>query len=746
MPQLQINQGPQDALLYDNSRSYFTNVGYVRTSNFQVEYRDVDPQSAAQFGGTVNFVIPKAADLLGPVDLTLELPVLSNSGNDTPGLTTASTSVPGDTGVAPAELANIREDERVFTQWVDELGFAMIEKATFKVASEEIESLTGEQMQIKNELMTSDEQRLGWEQVMKAGRAAFSGETEPATPDELPSYDDYIISQKRVQSKDYSRIIGIQSGFSADKEYGLDSVRTGRLKRKLVVPLQFFFTKHVSQYFPLAAIAGCNDIRIEVKLRSLDSLVQLHRNVLSEAKGTIPDARTNVPSFNFSKLQTAINSNLGGGCKLRTHFVHVTGPEATTLMNKEHVRLLKLWKHTPFQFTDTANTRSAFDMDLQFLHPVSTLIVTIRRTEDFQSRAVTYNANAAGKGHFFYHGDGMNPNYDADGVEGTGDDSRSMHSVKVDSIKLTLNGQERHPGLSSGIEADYLRSRLIPALHSNSNLTSQQKFALSGGTDKKVICSGVVLTRVNTNIALVSDFSNTAASSAVQAAGGAFIQLPIDGGDIWSNGPPEAGDEVYITGGTTVRRYTVKKAWQGVTGTRSAGNGNAFASAAIADVVVSANQQYIQIHPAVTAEDGNATNGAFRAANNPTVRIIRRMKPEAARVPFAGEGSKNIFVYPFSLNPEGSNPAGAVNFSKVSHAKLTIKLADKILNVETTGDATTYPYNASRDGPGIGSDSVKRWTADVNNESGGFGYTVDVYALYWNWLQVKDGRALLSFA
>ena len=40
MPQLQINQGPQDALLYDNSRSYFTNVGYVRTSNFQVEYRD----------------------------------------------------------------------------------------------------------------------------------------------------------------------------------------------------------------------------------------------------------------------------------------------------------------------------------------------------------------------------------------------------------------------------------------------------------------------------------------------------------------------------------------------------------------------------------------------------------------------------------------------------------------------------------------------------------------------------------
>ena len=68
MPQLQINQGPQDALLYDNTRSYFTNVGYVRTSNFQVEYRDTDSQNTANFGTTVQYVIPKAADLLGPVD------------------------------------------------------------------------------------------------------------------------------------------------------------------------------------------------------------------------------------------------------------------------------------------------------------------------------------------------------------------------------------------------------------------------------------------------------------------------------------------------------------------------------------------------------------------------------------------------------------------------------------------------------------------------------------------------------
>lgn len=36
---------------------------------------------------------------------------------------------------------------------------------------------------------------------------------------------------------------------------------------------------------------------------------------------------------------------------------------------------------------------------------------------------------------------------------------------------------------------------------------------------------------------------------------------------------------------------------------------------------------------------------------------------------------KEIYCYPFALNPEGANPSGSVNFSKVSHAKLSIGVA-----------------------------------------------------------------------
>jgi hypothetical protein len=72
---------------------------------------------------------------------------------------------------------------------------------------------------------------------------------------------------------------------------------------------------------------------------------------------------------------------------------------------------------------------------------------------------------------------------------------------------------------------------------------------------------------------------------------------------------------------------------------------------------------------------------------------------------------KEIYVYPFALNPEGANPSGAVNVSKVSHAKLQI-----------TGNA-------------FGTDKGQ----DIE-------YRCDVWGVHYNWLQIKDGRAITSFA
>lgn len=608
MPQLQINQGPQDALLYDNSKSYFTNVGYTRTSNFQVEYRKVEPQNNPSWGSTVQFVIPKAADLLGPVDLEVDLPAPTASGF---------------TGGGTSFGTNQEKSQytKAYAQWIDEVGFAMLEKITFSVGSNDIETLTGEQLQIKNELMTSDEMRLGYDAVLKTGKAAFNslsadrdGSTDEVIPGEVigtalkgtvtadnsahslsaannGKLPDGMI--KRV-NKDNTRLIELLLGSGETTDSTASPATTAKLfylsadKRKLIIPLGLFFTKHVSQYFPLSAVAGCNDVRISIKLRQLSELVQV---------GGVIDTGAN--AFTSAKLPTL---NLeSSAMRLMCHYVHVTGPEAQVLMNKEHVRLLKLYQHQSETFSTISS--GTLDLNLSFLHPVSTLIITIRAVDDLTtSEGATYSESttavqvmdgsaggrtAMGKGRFFYHGDGTNPNYDryphetASALPAT---TQGQGTLKVDSISLSLNGQERHPGLSKGIETDYLRTRLLPMLHSNSNQVQKQNLGLA-------------------STGAVGTFSSEAAAA------------------------------------------------------------------------------------------------------------------------YGQQGSKNIFVYPFSLNPEGSNPSGAVNFSKVSHAKLS-------LHLDTTSNGV--------------SDSPLELTSGLPSNTGGF--RVDVYALYYNWLQIRDGRALLSFA
>ena len=563
MPQLQINQGPQDALLYDNTRSYFTNVGYVRTSNFQMELRDVPAVNNAAFGSSVSYIIPKSADLLGPVDLIVDL---------------AQAVTP--TGVQNGNYA----------AWVESLGYAMIDEMSFNIGSHQVEKISGDQMNIMNELMKGDTQRQG-KLIGKTGRSGITldvNETAIGT----------AASTYTPNKQNSSRVITSETYMMPAK--------------KLVIPLNFFFTKHPSQYFPLCAIAGCNDVRITIKFRSLNELMIIGRHnykttstsaeettavidvttapystsdaiAAAAAVGDIP-AVAAVPAQTIaSPVPTWVNSAMAKA-ELRCHYVHVTGPEATTLMNKEHVRLLKLWHHQPqtFKVAHTDQGKAAkFDIDLGFLHPVQELIITVRKTGNMTSSTEVGGApnavdqGATCKNYFAYEGNGVDPNIESHlnkiKLHGThqATSATTANTLRVDSFQLSLNGQERHPSLAGkGIDRGYLMDRLMPMLHSNTSET----FTQAGVTD--------------------------------------------------------------------------------------------------------------------AGHDASATFSHLG-------EMLDR---------------KEIYVYPFALNPEGANPSGAVNFSKVSHAKLTI-------------DYTAFQGAAGADEE----------------------YVVDVYGVYFNWLQIKDGRALTSF-
>lgn len=564
MPQLQINQGPQDALLYDNTRSYFTNVGYVRTSNFQTEFRDVDPQNTATLGSTVQFIIPKAADLLGPCDLMIDFTKTELSASSTMGGT-------------------LGDKESIWAGWVESLGFAIIDRIVFSVGSHDIETITGDQLYITNELMRGNEHRFAKAQILKTGRPLVRAKVQDGfwqpIADDSTAYD----NSSRLIAGQYDVTTG---GDTADAFINYDG-------KKLIIPLGLFFTKHPSQYFPLAAIAGCNDIRISVKLRTLNELLVIKTSQPSSTSSVTVNAAakaiTTLPSVNIAT----------GQCKLRCHYVHVTGPEASLLMNKEHVRLLKLWP-SPQSTTATISSKAApevkklFDFELPFLHPVQELIIVIRKTSEMTSstdptaKQNEYDQKARTKNYFAFHGGGKDPNIDSQRKTVHETAIAASNAVEayltVDNFKLTLNGQERHPSLASrGLDRNYLMNRLMPMLHSNTS------------------------------------------STFVDAAAGSYHGGLLDGSTSGASAPGDNHDDLEALG-----------------------------------------------------------------------EMIDR---------------KEIYVYPFALNPEGANPSGAVNFSKVSHAKLTIE-----------------------------------GKAFATNDNTNVEYRCDVWGVHYNWLQIKDGRALTSFA
>lgn len=438
-PQLQLNQGPQDALLFDNTRSYFTNVGYVRTSNFQMELRDVDAQNTPTLGGTVNFVIPKAADLLGPTDLCIEFDKAGNYPGSADG-TTNTGEIWG---------------------WVESVGFAMIDKITFSVGSHDVETLTGDHLNIMNELMRDDKHRYGFAQQLKTGRPLVQGQVVSAGA-EL-----FLDSNKAYDCHD--RIIAYDN-----------IIKEGK---KLIIPLGLFFTTHPSKYFPIAAIAGCNDIRIAVKLKTLKEITMCH-GILSGGSGALTN--TAAKDAGLSAM-TFASGNAIAKAFLRCHYVHVTGPEATALMNKEHVRLMKLFHGNEISeqkslAVTTTGEDYKWSIDLSFLHPVTELIVTIRKVADMGSdqdndiapgTSIPAKNTAQTKNYFAYHGSGKgDPNqetiFNTYKEKATASILKESSHVRLNNIKLTLNGQTRHLD-GQGVDRNYLMNRLMPMLHSNTS-------------------------------------------------------------------------------------------------------------------------------------------------------------------------------------------------------------------------------------------------------------------------------------
>ena len=270
--------------------------------------------------------------------------------------------------------------------------------------------------------------------------------------------------------------------------------------KQLIIPLGMFFMKGPGSYFPLCAIAGCHEVTITVELRNLNELL-----VIKSAPAVLVSAITtdSPAAAGPSITNTSVKIDK---CVMRCHYVHVTGPEATLTMNKEHVRLMKLWTPSREVFFEVdATVLNKYVqvpkqvIELPFLHPISELIFIIRRqtemgtSTDPAMNPEAHDQGSQSKNRFALHGGGnaREPNLDH-GARCYADqkDNYASTTIDVKSINVRLNGSSRHPDLQAAttvgvsgqaIDRHYLQHRLMPMLHSNTGTLMQDVFAGTRG-------------------------------------------------------------------------------------------------------------------------------------------------------------------------------------------------------------------------------------------------------------------------
>ena len=745
--QLSLNQGPQDALLFDNTKSYFTNVGYQRTSNFQMQLRDVDPQNAANFGQTVQFIIPKAADLLGPVDLEIEF---------------NSVAKPSTTGTL---ATNMPAGHAQMWGWVDNVGYAMIEKITFAVGSHDVETLTGDSLNIINELMRSGHSRYGFHQTLKTGRPLFKqeldgGKDNAQVPSSTVNYDpnpaytsyDRIISyvhrhapkQLSTQSDSHSvhhstwwdsleRPGTVFPHESANFSSSGDLDVGAKQGKRLSIPLGLFFTSHPSKYFPIAAIAGCNDIRVSIKFRPVKDVMM--------QKGTFTQnaAPNHGPIYRNPETGAAY-----GAVMLHNEDLKAALSDVTTDVNfsAEVTRLVAASGTVTFA-NDTVLSANHAVWEVATVKTGASLwrIVSVTQTQAGNIADATayslgfYSGAKTSSAYGTFQGVSATPTRwekPADSTTTTGmrilrnDGSGSVTSAapKNDAndppVPTSGNWFKRcqlrcHYIHVTGPEATSLMNkehvRLMKLMDSTNHLSKQFAIKCSTkGTNQKLAMDLNFLHPVQEiiiTIRKVAEMGSAVSNSTAPGTGDGKLELSTGGIKnyfAYHGGGRDPNFENYTISVDTldpvaqVRQPTYLK----TTAFQLKLNGQ---SRHLDGQGISRDYLMNRLMPMIHS-----------AAREDYVQVSQHSSLEEFEMLSELMDRKEIYVYPFALNPEGANPSGSVNFSKVSHARLEI---------DVDGFA-----------PGLSAATV-----EVSDD-----YIVDVYGMYFNWLAIKDGRALTSFA
>ena len=328
-----VAYGKQDIYLTSKPEITFWKSVYRRCTNFAIESIVQDYRITPEYGNETNFVLTRDGDLINKMYLTLTLPALTLNGNTS---SNDSVVLTFDHTKLADGLANINDGngKTYFTAaWTEHVGHALIDEVGILIGGQLIDRHYGLWMEIWNELTVPESKQKG--------------------------YDNMI-------------------GYKNRKELPYGAVT----KRKLQIPLQFWFNRNPGLALPLVALQY-HEIKINVKFREFTALpiVVINRsdtgnkisnridlNYVQGLRAQFKDNHRPSVVGNFvPKMQDL---------KLWVDYIYLDTPERRNFAMNEHEYLIEQLQYKGMEDTlqlEAANEIGNF-LKLRYNHPVKEII------------------------------------------------------------------------------------------------------------------------------------------------------------------------------------------------------------------------------------------------------------------------------------------------------------------------------------------------------------------------------------
>jgi hypothetical protein len=257
-------------------------------------------------------------------------------------------------------------------------------------------------------------------------------------------------------NRKYSRVITTGAGTPGD-------ILNPSQTQVYHVPLPFHYTLSPGKFFPMAAVHGINDVRVTMRLRSLEELILIKPSIHFTG-ATYSPQQLIMPQF---------ASGVFKHFRLRAQYYSLSGPEGSALAAKEQVQLYHDWQH--LRSLKTIKSTHKVDIDLNFLHPVKEIIMVVRRASEMTNDVTiniaetpfALNLGPSTKNRFAFHGDKDIGDPNIDGLRNSHvsayrelKDAFEVHA-DITNFRLKLNGSERHNNISDGLSREYLEDRIV---------------------------------------------------------------------------------------------------------------------------------------------------------------------------------------------------------------------------------------------------------------------------------------------